>query len=115
MYKNFRSKLHNFKLIIVEDCIISLQIFDLKHAGLLIDGHTDFAATSFSQTKKRSDIIDFISIYMEEYQQVFIRNPAELYDWEVYMMPFTKRAWWGTLAFIILTPFLLSISTLDSK
>ena len=52
---------------------------------------------------------------MEEYQQVFIRNPNELYDWEVYMMPFTKRAWWGTLAFILLTPFLLCISTLDCK
>ena len=86
-----------------------------KFTALLIDGHADFAATSFSQTKKRSDIIDFISIFMEEYQQVFIRNPNELYDWEVYMMPFTKQAWWGTLAFILLTPFLLSLSTLNCK
>ena len=86
-----------------------------KYIALLTDGHADFAATSFSQTKKRSDIIDFISIFMEEYQQLFIRNPNELYDWEVYMMPFTKQAWWGTFAFIILTPFLLSISTVDCK
>ena len=86
-----------------------------KHTEFLTDGHADFAATSFSQTKKRSDIIDFISIFMEEYQQVFIRNPNELYDWEVYMMPFTKQAWWGTLAFILLTPFLLSLSTLNCK
>ena len=107
--------LNTIEYVFASVSVISLHIFDLKHTGLLIDGHADFAATSFSQTKKRSDVIDFISIYMEEYQQVFIRNPAELYDWEVYMMPFTKRAWWGTLAFIVLTPFLLSISTLDSK
>ena len=93
----------------------SKQFRIYKYTALLTDGHADFAATSFSQTKKRSDIIDFISIFMEEYQQVFIRNPNELYDWEVYMMPFTKQAWWGTLAFIILTPFLLSISTLNCK
>jgi hypothetical protein len=52
---------------------------------------------------------------MEEYQQLFIRNPAELYDWEVYMMPFTKCAWFGTLAFILIMPFLLSITTLDGE
>ena len=94
---------------------IYFELFESNHAGLLTDGRADFAATSFSQTKKRNDLIDFISIYLEEYQQVFIRNPAELYDWEVYMMPFTKQAWLGALAFIILTPFILSIATLDCK
>ena len=69
------------------------SIFILYIIGRLKEGKADFAAASFSQSKARSEVVDYLSLYMEEYQQIFIRNPAELYDWEVYILPLSKDAW----------------------
>ena len=83
--------------------------------GKLLDGTADFAAASFSQSKSRSEVVDYISMHMEEYQQLFIRNPAELYDWEVYTMPLTKTAWFGVIGFSLIVPFLLLPVMIDCK
>ena len=52
---------------------------------------------------------------MEEYQQLFIRNPAERYEWAVYTLPFSKEAWFGVLAFVLVIPFLMAITMFDCK
>ena len=83
--------------------------------GKLIDGSSDFAAASFSQSKARNEVVDYISLNLEEYQQIFIRNPAELYHWEVYTLPLTKNAWLGVIGFIIVIPFLMSIAMMEGK
>ena len=83
--------------------------------GKLLDGSSDFAAASFSQSKARSEVIDYVSLNLEEYQQIFIRNPAELYHWEVYTLPLTKKAWFGVLSFVFVIPFFMSIAMIDGK
>ena len=80
-----------------------------------MDGTADFAAASFSQSKFRSEVVDYISLHMEEYQQIFIRNPAELYDWEVYTMPLTKKAWFGLIGFCLGAPLLLLPAMVECK
>ena len=85
------------------------------HTGKLIDGNSDFAAAAFSQSKARSMVVDYISLNLEEYQQIFIRNPAELYHWEVYSLPLTKNAWFGVLVFLFITPLLMSIATMEGN
>ena len=83
--------------------------------GKLVDGNSDFAAAAFSQSKARSMVVDYISLNLEEYQQIFIRNPAELYHWEVYSLPLTKNAWFGVLVFLFITPLLMSIATMEGN
>ena len=83
--------------------------------GRLVDGNSDFAAAAFSQSKARSMVVDYISLNLEEYQQIFIRNPAELYHWEVYSLPLTKNAWFGALVFLFITPFLMSVATMEGN
>ena len=85
------------------------------HTGKLVDGNSDFAAAAFSQSKARSMVVDYISLNLEEYQQIFIRNPAELYHWEVYSLPLTKNAWFGVLVFLFITPLLMSIATMEGN
>ena len=83
--------------------------------GRLVDGDSDFAAAAFSQSKARSMVVDYVSLNLEEYQQIFIRNPAELYHWEVYSLPLTKNAWFGALVFLFITPFLMSVATMEGN
>ena len=83
--------------------------------GRLLDGSSDFAAAAFSQSKARSEVVSYISLNLEEYQQIFIRNPAELYHWEVYTLPLTKNAWFGVIGFVFVIPFLISIAMMEGK
>ena len=100
---------HHIRLTILVSLIFCFFI------GMLIDGSSDFAAASFSQSKARSEVVNYISLNLEEYQQIFIRNPAELYHWEVYTLPLTKNAWLGVIGFVFVIPFLMSIAMIEGK
>ena len=57
--------------------------------------------------------MDYVSLNLEEYQQIFIRNPTELYHWEVYTLPLTRNAWFGVFGFLFIIPFLMSIASIE--
>ena len=82
---------------------------------MLKEGKADFAAASFSQTKARSEVVDYLSLHMGEYKQIYIRNPAEEYDWEVYVLPLSRNSWLSILSFCIILPVVMAVLTLDGK
>ena len=47
---------------------------------------------------------------MAAYEQFFIRNPAEAYDWVAYTLPLTREAWLAIVVFSILIPLIMGLA-----
>ena len=52
---------------------------------------------------------------MAAYEQFFIRNPAESYDWLAYTLPLTRDAWLAIVVFSILIPLIMGLAMIDRK
>ena len=51
----------------------------------------------------------------QEHGYIYIRNPRETFDWEIYTKPLTINAWMGLLLFGLVVPILLLIPMYDCK
>jgi hypothetical protein len=54
-------------------------------------------------------IVDYLTTYGQSKSEIYIKNPAETYDWMVYINPLTNEAWIGVVTFCILIPGFVSI------
>ena len=81
--------------------------------GLAVNGMVDFAIDNFGYTKKRAEVGNFLLFDEPYYGRIYIRNPKETVDWEVYIKPLTIEAWNGVVVFAISVPLVLSV--LDCK
>ena len=52
---------------------------------------------------------------MAAYEQFFIRNPAEAYDWVAYTLPLTREAWLAIVVFSILIPLIMGLAMTNRK
>ena len=52
---------------------------------------------------------------MVAYEQFFIRNPAESYDWVAYTLPLTRDAWLAIVVFSILIPLIMALTMNSCK
>ena len=82
---------------------------------MAVYGDVDIAVDDFGYTKQRAEVVDFISFGAPNYGKIFIRNPRETFDWEVYTNPLRKEAWIGILIFCLITPFLIMLAGLERK
>jgi hypothetical protein len=66
------------------------------------------SASGFLMKQSRSTAVDYLPTLMVVYQQMFIRNPAEQLDWEVYSLPLQWDAWLvGVIVFLVLPLFMI--------
>ena len=65
--------------------------------------------TAFNWSPSRSTAVDYLPPFMVTYQQMFIRNPAEQFDWEAYSLPLQWDAWLVAIIFCFLLPFVMVI------
>ena len=65
--------------------------------------------------QSRSTAVDYLPTLMVAYQQMFIRNPAEQYDWEAYSLPMKWDAWLVAIIFCVILPFVMAIIMSGSK
>lgn len=72
-------------------------------------------ACAFLMSQSRATVVDFLPALMEVYQQMYIRNPAEQYDWEAYQLPLQWDSWLVTIIFCLLLPFVMVILMSGSK
>ena len=63
----------------------------------------------------RATVVDYLPTLMVSYQQIFIRNPAEQFDWNAYTLPLSREAWIAGGIFFILLPFIMVIVMSDCK
>ena len=71
--------------------------------------------SAFLMKQSRATAVDYLPTLMVSYQQMFIRSPAELYDWEAYLLPFQWDAWLVAMLFYLLLPFGVIVVMSGSK
>ena len=82
---------------------------------MAVYGEVDIAVDDFGYTKDRSEVVNFLTFDEPNYGQIYIRNPRETFDWEVYTKPLRKEAWIGIILFCLIIPVLIMIVSLEGK
>ena len=99
--------IHRSKLIFMQSQISVL--------GLATSGAVDFVVDNFAITAERMEILDYIPIYGPSHGRIYIRNPKESIDIEVYTNSLRRSSWFGLPLFCICVPFLSTLVNLKSK
>ena len=89
--------------------------YNLIFTGLLKEGKKDMGASGFFVKNSRANVVDYLPSIMSSNQQMYIRNPAEQYDWAAYILPLTKTSWIALIAFCILVPFIMALTMCERK
>ena len=79
------------------------------------DRKKDMSASGFFLKKSRASVVDYLPSIMSANQQMYIRNPAEQYDWAAYILPLTKESWIALICFCILIPFIMALAMSERK
>ena len=82
---------------------------------MAINGDVDFVVDNFGITAERMEILDYIPIDGPSHGRIYIRNPKESIDIEVYTNSLRRSSWFGLPLFCILVPFLSCLVNLKSK
>ena len=83
--------------------------------GLATSGAVDFVVDNFAITAERMEILDYITIYGPSHGRIYIRNPKESIDIEVYTNSLRRSSWFGLPLFCICVPFLSTLVNLKSR
>ena len=92
--------------------IILIVFFSL---GLLLQSNADIAIAPFAYTVERKEVLNYIYLISPEYGRLYIRNPAETFDWEVFTKPFRRESWIGTFLFSLIVPILFRVLMYNCK
>ena len=82
---------------------------------MVLDGKADFAMGTYGITQLRYKFIDYLQMFSGGNGRIYIRNPRETFDWEVYTKPFKKETWFVVIAFCFFVPFLMVIVMVECK
>ena len=75
----------------------------------------DFVIDNFAITKERMEVLDYISIYGPTHGRIYIKNPQESLDLEVYTKSLRRSAWIGLPLFCLFVPILAVTVNYNSK
>ena len=92
----------------------SLYIY-IVFLGIVKDNKIDVAVVPFGYTEERNKIVDFLMLSTQEHGYIFVRNPRETFDWEVYTKPLKIDTWIGVLLFGLLVPIVMFIPMYSCK
>ena len=67
------------------------------------------AIQAYTITPTRMKIVEYLTTSSHSKGEIYIKNPAETYDWMVYINPLMNEGWIGVVAFCILIPGFVSI------
>ena len=70
---------------------------------------------TYGITQLRYKVIDYLQFGGGANGRIYIRNPRETFDWEVYTKPFKKESWVVVISFCLLVPFLMVIVMVECK
>ena len=78
---------------------------------LLADQDVDIATTDFTVTRERSAVMTFASPVSQIYHSLFIKNPAETFNFLAYIEPMHWLVWVCLFALLGTLPPLLYLAT----
>ena len=79
--------------------------------NLLAKQDIDIAVTDFTVTNERSAVMTFATPIIQIYHVLFIKNPAETFNYTAYIEPMHWLSWVGIFVFILTLPPLLFMTT----
>ena len=77
----------------------------------LQEGRADIAATDFTVTRARSDVITFAQPITQIYHSLFIQNPSGTFNYMAYIEPMKNMAWLMIAVFCLFAPLVLFFTT----
>ena len=77
--------------------------------GMLHEGKADIAVGDLTPTPERSNVVDFLPTIVEITEDMYMKNPGDVFSLVSYFGPFTKLSWICILLWIIGAPLLLVI------
>ena len=77
----------------------------------LQEGRADIAATDFTVTRARSDVITFAQPITQIYHSLFIQNPSGTFNYMAYIEPMKNMSWLMIGAFCLVAPIVLFFTT----
>ena len=72
--------------------------------NLLQTQQVDFAASDFTVTRARSEVISFALPITQIYHSLFIQNPSGTFNYMAYFEPLHYLTWIAVLIFCLVTP-----------
>ena len=90
-------------------------LYFLTIPGIVQERKIDVAVVPFGYTQERKKIVDYLMLSNQEHGLIYVRNPRETFDWEVYTKPLKKEAWIGICLFCLSIPILMMITVFDCK
>ena len=78
--------------------------------GLLANQDVDIAAATFAISLERSTVMTFATPVMEVYFSLFVKNPADVFNFMAYIEPMHWLAWIGMLVCLASVPPLLYLA-----
>ena len=67
---------------------------------MLTRDEIDIAPAEFTVTAIRSEVVDFNLPITESHQKLFVKNPAESFNWTAFIEPLSWSCW-GVIAILI--------------
>ena len=84
--------------------------FVLYFIGMILNETVDFAVSIFGIKDSRMKVVDYmVTSSSPERGYVYIKNPEETFDWDVYGQPFWKNTWIFITIYSIIIPVLIMI------
>ena len=76
--------------------------------GMILNKKVDFAISTFALRESRMKVVDFMVVQSATTRgYIYLQNPKETFDWEVYTKPFWKQTWIFVILFCVVFPLLM--------
>ena len=82
---------------------------------MLVTNKVDIAISRFGITEERMKVVEYLQVGENGQARIYIRNPKDAVDLEIYVKPFTREAWIGVSLFLALVPILLVLVMFHCK
>lgn len=93
--RGFNNSISMFSFYIIFHKITWVTYFK----GLLLENKSDMAIQMYVTTQKRMNIVDFLTLSDPFTGEIYIRNPANTFDWMAYINPLRWDAWISVILF----------------
>ena len=75
----------------------------------MLQSNADIIIGPFAYTVERKEVLNYIYLIPPEYGRLYIQNPKDSFDWNVFTKPFKRESWIGTFLFCLVTPILFRV------
>ena len=82
---------------------------------MVLDGMVDFAIAPFGITKERMNEVEYLITGKGLKGRIYIRNPKDGVDWELYIKPLKTRSWIGIIIFCVIVSIPMMVVKLGGR